>query len=109
MTNVICPPRFYGGGLRKSVATRSPGRHRATVFAYHVDDPARYVVSFNTTTGKADAIEEKPASPKSNWAVTGLYFYDNDVLDIAASVRPAGRGNWSHRRQPCLGEHRICP
>ena len=64
----------------------------AIVFGYWVNDPERYgVVSFDET-GQAYDIEEKPASPKSNWAVTGLYFYDNRVLDIAANLRPSARG-----------------
>jgi len=84
---------FYGAGLPalcREAATREEG---ATVFAYSVEDPERYgVVSFNRDTHQAETIEEKPASPKSNWAVTGLYFYDNDVLDIAASIQPSDRG-----------------
>ncbi len=83
---------FYGGKLSEICreATRRPTG--ATVFAYWVADPERYgVVSFNRA-GVADAIEEKPIKPRSNWAVTGLYFYDNDVLDIAAGVLPSGRG-----------------
>ena len=84
---------FYGAGLvgiLRNAATRSSG---ATVFAYAVEDPERYgVVSFDPATGKADLIEEKPTVPKSNWAVTGLYFYDNEVLDIAATLKPSARG-----------------
>jgi glucose-1-phosphate thymidylyltransferase len=84
---------FYGAGLGplcREAAARSSG---ATVFAYAVDDPERYgVVSFDKHTQQAITIEEKPAEPKSNWAVTGLYFYSNDVLDIAASIKPSARG-----------------
>ncbi|MBD8892475.1 glucose-1-phosphate thymidylyltransferase RfbA [Roseibium litorale] len=84
---------FYGAGMsalcKKAIA--EPGG--ATVFAYHVADPERYgVVDFEPKTRTALSIEEKPAQPKSNWAVTGLYFYDNDVLDIAANVQPSARG-----------------
>jgi glucose-1-phosphate thymidylyltransferase len=83
---------FYGAGLSKIARTAAEAKG-ATVFAYHVDDPQRYgVVSFDRTTGQAETIEEKPVVPKSNWAVTGWYFYDNDVLDIAASIKPSGRG-----------------
>ncbi|HEX8303035.1 glucose-1-phosphate thymidylyltransferase RfbA [Sphingomonas sp.] len=65
----------------------------ANVFAYHVDDPERYgVVAFDHDTGKATSVEEKPANPKSNWAITGLYFYDNNVVDIARSIQPSHRG-----------------
>ncbi len=83
---------FYGHGL-VDLLTRAAERKRgATVFGYHVHDPERYgVVSFDAE-GRAESIEEKPSVPRSNYAVTGLYFYDNDALDIAASVRPSARG-----------------
>ena len=84
---------FFGdslGELAMKAAERTKG---AAVFAYQVDDPQRYgVVSFDPCTGKAISISEKPTVPLSDWAVTGLYFYDNDVVDIAASLRPSARG-----------------
>jgi glucose-1-phosphate thymidylyltransferase len=84
---------FFGSGLAelcRDVAGRGAG---ATVFAYHVEDPQRYgVVTFDPETMRAVEITEKPPEPKSNWAVTGLYFYDNRVLDIAAEVKPSHRG-----------------
>ena len=83
---------FYGHGLPEQLRAAAARIDGATVFAYHVRDPERYgVVSFDSS-GKARDIEEKPAKPKSNYAVTGLYFYDNDVLDIAASLKPSARG-----------------
>jgi glucose-1-phosphate thymidylyltransferase len=83
---------FFGHGLPR-LCQEAAGREGATVFAYHVDDPERYgVVTFDKVTGKAVSIEEKPADPTSNWAVTGLYFYDNDVVDIAAATEPSQRG-----------------
>jgi glucose-1-phosphate thymidylyltransferase len=84
---------FYGAGLSEMCRDAAAQTKGATVFAYHVEDPERYgVVSFNSKTGLAETIEEKPKNPLSSWAITGLYFYDNDVLDIAASIRPSARG-----------------
>jgi glucose-1-phosphate thymidylyltransferase len=84
---------FYGAGLIDLVRSAAARRSGATIFAYAVEDPARYgVVEFDRGNGQAISLEEKPAQPKSNWAVTGLYFYDNDVLDIAAGLTPSARG-----------------
>jgi glucose-1-phosphate thymidylyltransferase len=84
---------FYGAGLGEIVRAAASGEDGATVFAYSVDDPERYgVVDFDPVTGIARSIEEKPSQPRSNWAVTGLYFYDNAVLDIAAGLTPSARG-----------------
>ena len=84
---------FYGAGLREMCRNAAREQTGATVFAYQVDDPQRYgVVAFEKGTDRAVSLEEKPASPRSNWAVTGLYYYDNDVLGIAASVTPSARG-----------------
>jgi glucose-1-phosphate thymidylyltransferase len=84
---------FYGHHLtEKMMQVSATLKHGATVFAYHVNDPERYgVVQFNAT-GKALSIEEKPKQPKSSWAVTGLYFYDSDVVSIAKSLKPSDRG-----------------
>ena len=82
---------FYGQGFRKTLvcAAQRPG---ATIFGYQVSDPERYgVVEFNEA-GKVVSIEEKPQHPKSNYAIPGLYFYDNDVIDIAAQLQPSARG-----------------
>ena len=83
---------FYGGGFTQKLKSAAQRRSGASVFAYYVQDPERYgVVSFDAD-GVARDIEEKPARPKSHYAVTGLYFYDNDVVDIAAGIRPSERG-----------------
>jgi glucose-1-phosphate thymidylyltransferase len=84
---------FYGAGLVEMVREAAAQTQGATVFAYGVEDPERYgVVTFDPDTGQALSIEEKPVNPQSNWAVTGLYFYDNDVLEIAAGLIPSARG-----------------
>lgn len=83
---------FYGHDLVKQLQSASDRSSGATVFAYHVQDPERYgVVDFDANM-RATSIEEKPAVPKSNYAVTGLYFYDQTVCDIAASIKPSARG-----------------
>jgi glucose-1-phosphate thymidylyltransferase len=83
---------FYGHDLQRQLQTAAEQPHGATVFAYHVNDPQRYgVVEFDAQR-RALSIEEKPAAPRSNYAVTGLYFYDHQVCDIAADIRPSARG-----------------
>ena len=83
---------FHGHDFVHLLASADAQPSGATVFAYHVNDPERYgVVSFDAQ-GKASSIEEKPLKPKSNYAVTGLYFYDNQVVDIAKAVKPSARG-----------------
>ena len=83
---------YYGHGLDQKLYMANKGSDGATVFAYHVTDPERYgVVEFDAAK-RAVSIEEKPAHPKSNYAVTGLYFYDSQVCDIAASIQPSARG-----------------
>jgi glucose-1-phosphate thymidylyltransferase len=83
---------FFGHGLQELLAQAAHRSAGATVFAYHVNDPQRYgVVSFDHC-GRAQDIAEKPTHPASNWAVTGLYFYDNDVIRFAKEVRPSARG-----------------
>ncbi|MEO5757988.1 MAG: glucose-1-phosphate thymidylyltransferase RfbA [Mesorhizobium sp.] len=84
---------YFGEGLSRLCHEAASRESGASVFAYHVEDPERYgVVSFDKVTGTALTIEEKPLKPKSNWAVTGLYFYDNEVVDIAPTIRPSARG-----------------
>ncbi len=83
---------FYGQGMPESLARAAKQKSGATVFGYRVSDPERYgVVSFDSA-GKAISIEEKPKNPRSHWAVTGLYFYDNDVVNIASNLSPSARG-----------------
>jgi len=83
---------FYGAGLQRLLASAGARTTGATVFAYHVADPERYGVVAFDGEGRAVSIEEKPSVPKSNWAVTGLYFYDARVVDIAANLKPSPRG-----------------
>jgi glucose-1-phosphate thymidylyltransferase len=83
---------FYGHGITDLFASATARPGGATVFAYHVNDPDRYgVVEFDRNM-QALSIEEKPQAPRSNWAVTGLYFYDSDVIDIARNLKPSARG-----------------
>jgi glucose-1-phosphate thymidylyltransferase len=83
---------FYGQDLAKSVQNAAARGEGATVFAYRVSNPKAYGVVEFDARGRAISIEEKPAIPKSNFAVTGLYFYDEDVIDIAANLKPSPRG-----------------
>jgi glucose-1-phosphate thymidylyltransferase len=83
---------FYGHGLSEQVQRAAGQKSGATVFAYYVKDPERYGVVELDGENKAVSLEEKPRQPKSNYAVTGLYFYDNEVVDIASRLRPSQRG-----------------
>ncbi|QQZ27547.1 glucose-1-phosphate thymidylyltransferase RfbA [Thiothrix subterranea] len=83
---------YYGEGLSSRLQTVAQQTSGATVFAYYVKDPERYGVAEFDANGKALSIEEKPTKPRSNYAVTGLYFYDNQIVDVAREVRPSHRG-----------------
>jgi len=83
---------FYGHDLHTQLEQAMQREQGATVFAYHVQDPERYGVVAFDAQGRATSLEEKPASPQSNYAVTGLYFYDNQVVDLAAGLKPSARG-----------------
>lgn len=85
---------FYGDTVTGLVREASAQKKGATVFGYHVHDPERYGVAEIDSDGNVLSIEEKPAVPRSNYAVTGLYFYDNDVVEIAATLKPSGRGEY---------------
>lgn len=83
---------FYGHDFEKNLSAARTKLEGGTVFAYHVNDPERYGVVEFDVTGRAISLEEKPVKPKSNYAVTGLYFYDTNVVEIAKSVKPSARG-----------------
>ena len=83
---------FFGHGLSDQLQTVAAQQDGATIFAYHVKDPERYGVVEFDSSGQAMSIEEKPENPKSPYAVVGLYFYDNDVVDIATNLKPSPRG-----------------
>jgi len=85
---------FFGAGLQHMLRRVREVKAGATVFAYHVDDPERYGVVTLDPSGRATKIVEKPAHAESSWAVTGLYFYDNRVLDLAATLKPSARGEF---------------
>ena len=83
---------FYGNGMSQLLKSAAQKKTGATIFGYHVEDPQRFGVVEFSQDGKAISIEEKPKEPKSNYAVTGLYFYDNHVTDFAKSIKPSSRG-----------------
>ena len=83
---------FYGQNFTTNLKAATSKENGATIFGYHVKDPERFGVVDFGANGKVNSIEEKPKTPKSNFAVTGLYFYDNDVIEIAKAIKPSGRG-----------------
>lgn len=83
---------FYGNGLKNHLRTAAGRENGATIFGYYVDDPERFGIVEFDKNGKAISLEEKPKNPKSNYCVTGLYFYDNRVVDFAKKVKPSARG-----------------
>jgi glucose-1-phosphate thymidylyltransferase len=105
---------FFGHGLPELLRSAAASRDGATVFGYWVSDPERYGVVDFDAEGRARSIEEKPKQPKSNWAVTGLYFYDARVVDVARSLRPSARGeleitdvNLAYLREGALRVERL--
>jgi glucose-1-phosphate thymidylyltransferase len=94
VTLVLGDNIFYGHGFASMLRAASAKPHGATIFGYHVQDPERYGVAEVDAAGNVISLEEKPTHPKSPYAVAGLYFYDNRVLDIAASLRPSARGEY---------------
>jgi glucose-1-phosphate thymidylyltransferase len=105
---------FYGAGLPEILRRAAGRREGATIFGYTVRDAERYGVVEFDAAGRPVGIEEKPLKPKSSWAVTGLYFYDNDVLDIAARLKPSARGeleitevNRAYLDRGCLHVERL--
>jgi glucose-1-phosphate thymidylyltransferase len=105
---------FYGGGMRPALHDAAGRQGGATIFAYYVADPERYGVVEFDAQGQAISIEEKPKAPKSRYAVTGLYFYDDRVVDIAANLKPSARGeleitdvNRAYLRAGALAVHRL--
>ncbi len=100
---------YYGHDFQYLLRSAMDRQGSASVFAYHVQDPERYGVVEFDGQGNAISLEEKPAKPKSNYAVTGLYFYDNDVIEIAKGIRPSGRGELeiTDVNRTYLEQHRL--